>query len=111
MIAHEIRTPVSLIIGPLEKMMAVQTSLPEAIKKDLNIIDRNSQRLLLLINQLLDFRKAEQGALIINYTRSNVYELLRNTYDRFLPLIEQYGIEFVSIAPKKISMPTSTKSL
>ena len=101
MIAHEIRTPVSLIIGPLEKMMAVQTSLPEAIKKDLNIIDRNSQRLLLLINQLLDFRKAEQGALIINYTRSNVYELLRNTYDRFLPLIEQYGIEFVFDCPEK----------
>jgi len=95
MIAHEIRTPVSLIIGPLEKMMATQTNLPEGIKKDLNIIDRNSQRLLLLVNQLLDFRKAEQGALIINYARCNVYELLKSTYDRFLPLIEQHGIEFV----------------
>jgi signal transduction histidine kinase/ligand-binding sensor domain-containing protein/DNA-binding response OmpR family regulator len=101
MIAHEIRTPVSLIIGPLEKMMATQTNLPEGIKKDLNIIDRNSQRLLLLVNQLLDFRKAEQGALIINYARCNVYELLKSTYDRFLPLIEQHGIEFVFDCPDK----------
>ncbi|MFT3738510.1 MAG: two-component regulator propeller domain-containing protein [Breznakibacter sp.] len=101
MIAHEIRTPVSLIIGPLEKMMATQTNMPETIKKDLNIIDRNSQRLLLLVNQLLDFRKAEQGALVVNLVRTNVYELLKGIHDRFLPLIDQHGIEFVFDCPDK----------
>jgi signal transduction histidine kinase/ligand-binding sensor domain-containing protein/DNA-binding response OmpR family regulator len=101
MIAHEIRTPVSLIIGPLEKMMATNPHLPDGIKKDLNIIDRNSQRLLLLVNQLLDFRKAEQGALVINYMRSNIYSLLQSIYDRFSPLIDQHGIEFVLDCPDK----------
>ncbi len=46
MIAHEIRTPVSLIIGPLEKIMKSPVSLPSTVRDDLNIIDRNSQRLL-----------------------------------------------------------------
>ncbi len=101
MIAHEIRTPVSLIIGPLEKMMATQTALPKEIKKDLAIIDRNSQRLLLLVNQLLDFRKAEQGALIINLSTSNVTQLLKSIYNRFFPLIDQQGIEFVFDCPDK----------
>ena len=60
MIAHEIRTPVSLIIGPLEKIMKSSIQMPEALHNDLSIIDRNSQRLLFLVNQLLDFRKVEQ---------------------------------------------------
>lgn len=57
MIAHEIRTPVSLIIGPLEKIRRSTFVLPDTVRDDLNIIDRNSQRLLVLVNQLLDFRK------------------------------------------------------
>jgi signal transduction histidine kinase/ligand-binding sensor domain-containing protein/DNA-binding response OmpR family regulator len=94
MIAHEIRTPVSLIIGPLEKMMELKADIPEIVRNNLNIIDRNSQRLLLLVNQLLDFRKAEQGTLIISLSRTNVYELLKSIFDRFLPLKEQHGVEF-----------------
>ena len=45
MIAHEIRTPVSLIIGPLEKVMQSTPNLSAEVRKDLDIIDRNSQRL------------------------------------------------------------------
>lgn len=98
-IAHEIRTPVSLIIGPLEKIMASFTELPDMIRKDLNIIDRNSQRLLLLVNQLLDFRKVEQGAMSLTFIHRNVPELLRSTFDRFYPLIDQKGIKFVCDCP------------
>jgi len=101
MIAHEIRTPVSLIIGPLEKIMNNVFAFPDFIKNDLNIIDRNSQRLLHLVNQLLDFRKVEQGALVLNFTRQNMYQLLLNIYDRFKPLIEQNKIEFTFLCPDK----------
>ena len=101
MIAHEIRTPVSLIIGPLEKIMNTVFTFPDFIKNDLNIIDRNSQRLLHLVNQLLDFRKVEQGALALNYTRQNVYQLLLAIYDRFKPLVEQNQIEFSFLCPDK----------
>ncbi|HJV78643.1 MAG TPA: two-component regulator propeller domain-containing protein [Paludibacter sp.] len=101
MIAHEIRTPVSLIIGPLEKIMTTAFTFPDNIRNDLNIIDRNSQRLLHLVNQLLDFRKVEQGALVLNFTRQNIYLLLLNIYDRFKPLIEQNKIEFTFLCPDK----------
>ena len=93
-IAHEIRTPVSLIIGPLEKILTTGFSFPDSINNDLNIIDRNSQRLLHLVNQLLDFRKAEQGTLVMNFKKLNIYQLLCYNYDRFKPNIENNKIEF-----------------
>lgn len=90
-IAHEIRTPVSLIIGPLEKVLKAQLSLPESIRNDLNIIDRNSQRLLYLVNQLLDFRKVEQQGMKLKYSEQNIYQLLQSVCERFTPFITQYG--------------------
>lgn len=94
MIAHEIRTPVSLIIGPLEKTLTALTTLPEFIRNDLNMIDRNSQRLLQLVNQLLDFRKIEQGSFVLNYSRQNIYQFLSNISERFKPMMNQNHITF-----------------
>ncbi|MBK5720112.1 response regulator [Dysgonomonas sp. Marseille-P4677] len=94
-IAHEIRTPVSLIIGPLEQIIKTARSLPEEIKGDLNIIDRNSQRLLNLVNQLLDFRKIEKEAIQISLFNQNVHEFLQNMYDRFKPFMDHKQINFV----------------
>ncbi|WP_321478933.1 two-component regulator propeller domain-containing protein [uncultured Bacteroides sp.] len=95
MIAHEIRTPVSLIIGPMEKIMSADSSLSGVIRKELDIINRNSQRLLTLVNQLLDFRKVEQGAFRLTPAKCTIYDLLKNVYERFDPLLKQRGIEFV----------------
>lgn len=92
LVAHEIRTPVSLIIGPLEKIMENIQVLPELMQDSLRIINRNSQRLLSLVNQLLDFRKAEEKAFIINFSSQNIYELLHNLYIRFKPLAEHKNI-------------------
>lgn len=91
MIAHEIRTPVSLIIGPLEKIMKSPVSLPSTVRDDLNIIDRNSQRLLFLVNQLLDFRKVEQEGMKMRFASQNIYQLLKAVCERFEPFIAQHG--------------------
>lgn len=91
MIAHEIRTPVSLIIGPLEKIMKAPLALPAAVRDDLNIIDRNSQRLLFLVNQLLDFRKVEQEGLKLRFAPQNIYQLLKAVCERFEPFIAQHN--------------------
>ncbi|MDR2497630.1 MAG: response regulator [Tannerellaceae bacterium] len=91
-VAHEIRTPVSLIIGPLEIIMDNIRSLPDAVQDSLPIINRNSQRLLSLVNQLLDFRKAEDKAFSINFSYQNLYDLLHSLYIRFKPLAEQNNI-------------------
>lgn len=91
MIAHEIRTPVSLIIGPLEKIMKSSVPMPVALRNDLNIIDRNSQRLLFLVNQLLDFRKVEQEGMKMRFAPHDICQLMQAVGDRFRPFITQHG--------------------
>lgn len=95
MIAHEIRTPVSLIIGPLEKIMQSALQLPEVLRNDLTIIDRNSQRLLFLVNQLLDFRKVEQEGTLISCSAHNIHQLLAAVCERFKPWITQRGASLI----------------
>ncbi len=100
-IAHEIRTPVSLIIGPLEQIIAKASLLPEKIREELTIIDRNSQRLLTLVNQLLDFRKIEQGTIQLTFSEQNIHELLLGVFDRFKPYVESKNIRFVYTCDNK----------
>ena len=97
MIAHEIRTPVSLIIGPLEKIMPSKSGRTpdlEGIMPQLGIIDRNAHRLLELVNQLLDFRKVEQQDLIVRLAPQDICEVLRSVSERFAPTFEQGGKRF-----------------
>ena len=101
MIAHEIRTPVSLIIGPLEKLKGSFENREEGgetqsakLKSQLSIIDRNAQRLLELVNQLLDFRKVEQNILTMSFSPQNISQLIHAVGDRFAPTFEQGGKKF-----------------
>lgn len=97
MIAHEIRTPVSLIIGPLENILKNTERMPKAISDDLNIIDRNARRLLYLVNQLLDFRKIEQKSLVTRFKLCNISQIVHTVEERFRPSFEQKGIKFSTL--------------
>lgn len=88
MIAHEIRTPVTLIIGPLEKLMQKKEA---RASDDLNIIDRNAHRLLELVNQLLDFNKVEHG-FELHFERQSIAAIMHAVAERFRPSMEQRGI-------------------
>ena len=90
MIAHEIRTPVSLIIAPLEKIM--KRGNPS---EEMKVIDRNSHRLLELVNQLLDFRKIEEQSMLIHFVPQNIHQLIEDVVVRFAPTIEQSGKQFI----------------
>lgn len=70
-ISHEFRTPLTLIISPLNELMGNPDFSPKTAKK-LSVIERNANRLLDLINQLLDFRKAEYGLLQLSTSRGNI---------------------------------------
>ncbi|MCR5365850.1 MAG: response regulator [Prevotella sp.] len=94
MIAHEIRTPVSLIIGPLEKIM--KTGHPS---EDMRVIDRNAHRLLELVNQLLDFRKVEQQQLVMHFSPQNMHALIQSVSERFAPTFQQGGKRFTVTYP------------
>lgn len=100
MIAHEIRTPVSLIIGPLEKIMQ-STHIPTNERQELEIIDRNSQRLLYLVNQLLDFRKVEQKEMRMKFTSQPIKDLMQAVCERFSPTLQQNGVNFSVTYPNE----------
>jgi signal transduction histidine kinase/DNA-binding response OmpR family regulator len=91
MIAHEIRTPVSLIMGPLEKIMHSSYKFTPEVKDDLEIINRNNDRLLFLVNQLLDFEKVEQNALSVYFKPQHMAQLINAVVERFKPSVEHMG--------------------
>ena len=74
-ITHEIRTPVTLILAPVEEIMR-QKNIPEEIRDDLEVVKRNSERLLDLVNQILDFTKAEQEAFSSQNTWFDIDDLV-----------------------------------
>lgn len=90
-VAHEIRTPLSLIKAPLEHILK-QNKVDSDTREDLIVMQRNSDRLLSLINQLLDFRKTESGKFILNFYSQNIDLLLQSVYERFSPVLRQKGI-------------------
>lgn len=92
-IAHEIRTPLSLISGPLEYVTKAP-GLSSNYYNYLNIIERNCNRLLTLVNQLLDFRKVETHAYETKYTPVDVKTLTENIIKRFAFIAEQNHIVF-----------------
>lgn len=74
-------------------------NLPSEVRNDLNIIDRNSQRLLYLVNQLLDFRKVEQNEMKMRFAPQNIKELMQAVCERFQPSLEQRGITLTEVYP------------
>lgn len=84
-IAHEVRTPLTLINGPLESMLEMDISDLE-MKKNLRIMGQNTQQLLALINQLLDFRKVDSNKFSMSFSMLNISEILKETKDRFEPM-------------------------
>jgi signal transduction histidine kinase/ligand-binding sensor domain-containing protein/DNA-binding response OmpR family regulator len=91
-IAHEIRTPLSLISAPLEEVINSGEGSDDA-KQNLSIIEKNCNRLKELINQLLDFRKMDSTRYIINPKIVNLNDLLQELYDRFRKTAQQKGID------------------
>jgi signal transduction histidine kinase/DNA-binding response OmpR family regulator len=92
-VAHEIRTPLSLIKAPLEHVLMTE-KVSDEVKDNLQIMSKNTDRLLSLTNQLLDFQKTESEAYLLDTKQRNVSELIRETFLRFTPLAKQKGILF-----------------
>lgn len=90
-VAHEIRTPLTLIIGPMEKLIKQANAIP-AIEKNLRIMARNTDRLLKLTNQLLNFRKTETSEFSLNFVKADISEILKDIFLQFQPAAEQQNI-------------------
>jgi signal transduction histidine kinase/DNA-binding response OmpR family regulator len=80
-ISHEFRTPLTLIMGPLEQMLG--DCAEKGRQKKLDLMLRNSQRLLALINQLLELSKFESGQVKLNASQKDIVPFLKGTVASF----------------------------
>lgn len=81
-ITHEIRTPLTLIKGPLDNILS-KDGLEPKVRRDLDIMKRNTDRLLVLVNQLLDFQKIEKENLQLELSEEDVPRILEDVAGRF----------------------------
>ncbi|WP_207424918.1 hybrid sensor histidine kinase/response regulator transcription factor [Desertivirga brevis] len=95
-LSHEFRTPISLILGPVEQLLHVETNSNKS--NQLSMIWRNARRLLNLVNQLLDFRNIEDKELKLNPTEGDFIAFAKDVTESFKDLSErkQIGLVFQS---------------
>ncbi|MDN0072466.1 two-component regulator propeller domain-containing protein [Bacteroides caecigallinarum] len=91
-ISHELRTPLTLIIAPLEDL--IKNSEDSDEKKILQMMNRNAQRLLMLVNQLLDFRKGEMSKHKLSLSEGDIVTFIHGVCDSFLLMAEKKDIQF-----------------
>ncbi len=91
-ISHEFRTPLSLVLTPLEKIIK-NTPNPDQ-KNQLQLISRNAKRLLNLVNQLLDFRKLEVQEIKFSPSEGDIILFIKETVLSFSDISEKKSIEF-----------------
>ncbi len=92
-ISHEFRTPLTLMIGPLEAAVNEMQDLPLEQAK---IALRNSRRLLRLVNQLLDLQRFDAGRMQPTFRPCDLVEFCRQTIESFQPYCEKKGIQLVT---------------
>jgi signal transduction histidine kinase len=94
-VSHEFRTPLTLMLGPTEDLLAgVHGELPPAQRAQLELLRRNELRLHRLVNALLEFSRLEAGRIQAWFEPVDVAELTRQVASAFQSAIERAGIEF-----------------
>lgn len=101
-ISHEIRTPMTLIMAPLQKLHTLINSEENGVEKDkiplyeknLNLIHQNADRIMTLVNQLMDVRKIEKGQFPLNYDKVELVSFIRNLYNFFSENARSRNIDF-----------------
>lgn len=99
-IAHEIRTPLTLIRVPMDKLIKRSSELPE-LTKSIKTMERNTNRLLALTNQLLDFRSTEKEAFSLNFVKANIHDLLTDIWMDFQAAAEEQNINYTINLPEE----------
>jgi len=91
-VSHDFRTPLGLILSPVEKMM--KNTHDDQQKKYFQLIHRNAKRLLNLVNQLLDFRKLEMEEIYLSPSVNDIIRFTRDVSDSFSDIAEKKNIRF-----------------
>ncbi len=92
-VSHEFRTPLTLIIAPLEKLLEETRNSPK-INRSIELATKNSRRLLRLINQLLDVSKIDGGFMKLKLEEGNITALIEQIFHSFNFRAEKYNIQY-----------------
>ncbi len=98
-VSHEFRTPLTLMLGPLEDLLGNTNSLAPTERGQLKIVHRNSLRLLKLVNSLLDFSRIESGRAVANFQPVDLAALTRDLASNFRSACDQAGLRLVIDCP------------
>ncbi|WP_340114607.1 hybrid sensor histidine kinase/response regulator transcription factor [Maribellus mangrovi] len=91
-ISHEIKTPLSLIIDPIEKLMLQKTD--EKTSRLYQIIDQNAHRISRLVNQLMDVRRIDKGVILVKFQKTNLYNFILEIAQSYEILATEKNINF-----------------
>jgi signal transduction histidine kinase len=95
-VSHEFRTPLTLMLGPIEEMLRRSYSeLSPAVKDELEVVNRNGLRLLRLVNTLLDFSRIEAGRVRAIYQPTELASFTAELASMFRAAIERAGLKLV----------------
>ena len=99
-ISHEFRTPLTLMLSPLEEVLQDGEMLSDKGRENLKISHRNTLRLQKLVNALLDFSRIEAGKIEVNAIPTDITALTKDLVASFKPPIEKAGLKLVvNISP------------
>jgi signal transduction histidine kinase len=93
-ISHEFRTPLTLILGPLEELIHRKENLKSEQVENIETANRNALRLLRLVNTLLDFSKIESGRTEATFRPADLARFTKDLTSNFRSLIEKAGLDF-----------------
>lgn len=100
-ISHELRTPLTLILGPAKQLLDENNvNATEYEKSRYNLIYQNASRLLNLVNQVLDFRKAQSGELKLKVSKTDILAYSKNIFDSYKEMAynKKIKLNFISEA-------------
>jgi len=99
-ISHEFRTPLTLILGPIEKLLN-NSSIQKEVQNQLSLIHRNTLRLLRLVNEIMDFRKIETGRMKLRVTQNDLAGFVHDIYFSFNDLAKRNHINYTFSCQEK----------
>ena len=112
-ISHELRTPLTLILSPMESMLQGEAgNLDSSQREFVAAMHRNAQKLLKLINNLLDFSKLEAGRMSVDYREVDLVAFVQEHVSAFASAAAQVGLELkVSAAQSKVRAFVDTEKM
>ncbi|MGC4235020.1 MAG: two-component regulator propeller domain-containing protein [Niabella sp.] len=99
-LAHEIRTPLTLIKMPLDKIITTQKFPDKETSSNLVLMQKNTSRLIQLTNQLLDFRKAETDNMSLTFTKTDINALLSEVFNDLKYLARDKSLKYELMMPR-----------